>query len=97
MSAHTAHANGNRVVLISNQTGTERDTLARRFAAAVGRDHDAIDRVSPGVGGSVNVWLDSPERDEWANLDAPDGWAYAGVGVADTGGVCVEFTLEADA
>jgi len=95
MSIRT-EANGNGLRILDNQIGTERETLARRFAAAVGRDHPAIDRITPG-GRRVNVWLATPADGEWAQITAPDGWTQVAAGIADTGGVCLEFAPEADA
>lgn len=95
MSIRT-EVNGNDIRILDNQMGTERETLARRFAAAVGRDHPAIDRITPGTN-YVNVWVATPDNREWVSIDAPDGWTYSSAGVAHTGGVCLEFTPKGDA
>ena len=89
-------ANGNGLLVLDNQIGTDREALARRFAATVGRDHPAIDRITPGVG-YVNVWLATPDSSEWVTIDAPEGWTHVGAGVCGTGGVCLEFAPEGDA
>ena len=93
-NAAITEANGNTIKLLPNQRRTERESNVRRLAASLDRNHPAVDRITPGPGNVVNVWI--VPGNGWENIHAPDGWEYHSVGIADTGGVCVEFKPEVD-
>ena len=88
------HANGNTI----HHVGVSGTQLARRVAAALPRDADAVDRVSPGTGDNVQIWLDLKADVEIAAIEPPAGWQLVDVSIqAETDGVCVTIEPEADA
>jgi hypothetical protein len=69
-------------------------TVARRFAAAIGRDAP-VDRVVQEHDlvhvQSVTVWIDRDVADGGAAIRAPDGWEQTRTFVTSNGAVCVTF------
>lgn len=69
---------------------------ARQVAAAMPRGGaEGVDRVKPGVGGRVEVWLAKPDDiDEMDRFRPPEGWRITKVDVFETGGTAL--TLDRD-
>ena len=87
------HANANKISHV-DVCGTQQ---ARRVAAALPRDAAAVDRLSPGANGTVEIWLDLAADTEIAAFEPPAGWALVEISVQpDTNGVCVTLTEECD-
>lgn len=80
----TTVANGNTVYTIRDETSS---VPARRFAAALDRDHPAVDRIRRSVTSDVTVWL-RDEADE--HFEAPDGWEIVDVFVSSNGQTAVD-------
>lgn len=64
----------------------------RAFCAAVGRDNQAIKRLTTSVVHDVSVWVRiEPECENTANIPTPDGFEVAVVRSTSSGGVNVEY------
>jgi len=86
-------ANGNVV----QATATQDTSGPRRFAAAIDRDHPAVQRIRANVLHDATVWLADSGGEDGEKLHIPDGWVVDGTFVTSDGAVALQVSREGDA
>ena len=89
MTTRTAYANGNRIRDYSHM----KSSPARRLAAAIDRDHPAVDAIETSAGGrGACVKLVNGFGEERAEtLPTPDGYTVDHINVVNTGATYVYY------